>query len=72
MACEVLKLYLNEGAGIDARDFASNTPLQHAAYRGKLHLVQILLDAGAKCGCTNFRTQCVRFPCDLPWRSARI
>lgn len=57
MACEVLKLYISEGADVGARDFASNTPLQHAAYQGKVSLVQTLLDAGAKCGTTNFKSR---------------
>ena len=55
MACEVLRVYLDEGAEVDAPDFSSSTPLHHAAYRGRVRIVESLLNAGAKCASTNFR-----------------
>lgn len=57
MACEVLKLYLGERADVDARDFASNTPLHHASYHGKTSLVQTLLEGGARSAHTNFKSR---------------
>ena len=54
-ACEVLTLYLSEDAEIDALDFASSTPLQHASYHNRIGMIRILLEAGAKCSYINFR-----------------
>jgi len=45
---EMTRLLLEAGAEVNAKDRASSTPLELAAWRGKAEVVDILLEAGAE------------------------
>jgi ankyrin repeat protein len=44
---EVVRLLLERGAELDARDSRGNTPMLHAAYNGQLEVVKLLVESGA-------------------------
>ncbi len=45
---ETVKMLLDWGADINARDEKGETPLYKASFRGKWDVVQLLLDNGAR------------------------